>query len=111
MPAANAKNLQEWFQIEPSIAKALAQEMKAAEGGRDSVERAIKNVDVVIHGYGVEGIEGEWVNNYWGNTVGLYVNMGDTYNGTVIYDTIRQKFSVTTMGDWVEKYERKYRIR
>jgi len=112
MPAANAKNLQEWLRLEPSIAKALAQEFKNARGDHDAVDRALDNANVAISGFGVEPINGDYhVDNYYFDIVALYVNTGDTYNGTVLYETDRERFLVTTMGDWVEQNERKYRIR
>jgi hypothetical protein len=35
-----------------------------------------------------------------------YLNTGDTYNLTVIYDCIFQQFEITTLGDFVERFER-----
>jgi hypothetical protein len=35
--------------------------------------------------------------------VALYVNMGDTYVPTLIYDVKKQKFIVASWGDWYEK--------
>jgi hypothetical protein len=35
-------------------------------------------------------------------TVALYVNMGDTYDATIIYDCLKDKFYVGTWGDWYE---------
>lgn len=65
----------------------------------------------LLDGHGVEAIRGDYhVDNYYHDIVGLYVNMGDTYNLTLLYDTDRGKFYVTTMGDWVEKNDRRYKI-
>lgn len=112
MPAANAKNLQEWLKLEPSVARALASEMKSAAGDEEAVDRALENANATIHGYGIEPINGDYhVDNYYFDIVALYVNTGDTYNATVLYETEKEKFLVTTMGDWVERNERRYRIR
>jgi hypothetical protein len=65
----------------------------------------------LLDGHGIEAIRGEYhVDNYYFDTVALYVNMGDTYNATLFYETDTGRFKVTTMGDWVEKNQRKYSI-
>jgi len=112
MPAATAKNLQEWLRLDPDVARALAREMKTAAGDTDAVDRALDNANVAMHAHGIESIEGDYqVDNYYYNIVALYVNTGDAYNGTVLYETENERFLVTTWGDWVERNERKYRIR
>lgn len=55
--------------------------------------------------FGAEAIRGAWQNNYFGDTVALYVNTGDAYTGTLLYDVGQDKFYVGTYGDWVEDYE------
>lgn len=57
-------------------------------------------------GYGVEALRDEnvWIDNYWQNTIALYVNMGDTYTRTIVYDVYEDKFIVTSWGDWCEKW-------
>lgn len=77
-----------------------------------------KNVDEVLDltnkllpGHGVEAIRGNYqVDRYYYDIVALYVNMGDPYIPTLLYDTDRGKFYVTGYGDWVEKNEKRYGI-
>lgn len=38
-----------------------------------------------------------------------YINMGDTYSTTVLWDDIEGKFLVTTWGDWLEEAEKQGR--
>lgn len=38
-----------------------------------------------------------------------YVNSGDTYTTTLIYDYLRGRYLVMSYGDWVEREERKGR--
>jgi hypothetical protein len=38
-----------------------------------------------------------------GKVVAEYVNMGDTYNATILYNVKSQNFYVTTWGDFVER--------
>ncbi len=56
---------------------------------------------------GVEVITDEdaWVDRYHYNIVAAYVNVGDTYTATLLYDTQAGEFLVTSYGDWLEAYE------
>lgn len=57
--------------------------------------------------FGVCLIRGEWRNDYWCDIRALYVNTGDTYNPTFIYDREKNRLYCTTLGDFVESLERK----
>ena len=71
------------------------------------VERCLCAIDEVIGGFGVEGIDGnDFVSPFWRHERIAYVNMGDPYAPTVIYDTAREKFYVCSWGDHVETLER-----
>jgi hypothetical protein len=112
MPAANAKNLQDWLHLDPSTARTLARRLKQSSGDHDQVDAALDAVNEAIGGHGIEAIEGDYqVDRYYYNIVALYVNTGDTYNPTLLYETENERFLVTTFGDWVERNERKYDIR
>lgn len=69
-------------------------------------------INILIDGYDVESIKSEtyWTNEFWLNTVAIYVNMGDTYVRTILYNVVERKFEVTSWGDWVEKYNEEYTI-
>lgn len=53
----------------------------------------------VLRGCGVETIrdKNEWV-------VALYVNMGDTYDTTFLYDIEKGRIYITSWGDWYEEW-------
>lgn len=75
----------------------------------------LEAIDKLLGTYGTEAIRGEWQNGYWCDIVAAYCNTGDTYALTVIH--VRGdgwnpagRFIVSTMGDWVEKNTRRYRI-
>ena len=73
--------------------------------------RADKILDAInaeIGGNGVESLqpEGAYIDRYYYNIVALYINTGDTYNLTVVYDTEQERFYVTSWGDWLECWER-----
>ena len=66
----------------------------------------------LLDGHGVEAIRGDYhVDNYYGDIVALYVNMGDPYVPTLLYNTERGSFYVGGYGDWVTSpTAKKYRI-
>lgn len=59
-------------------------------------------IDVLIDGYGVEGITPE------GKVypVAEYVNMGDTYDLTVVYDLENGEYILTSWGDFLSEWEK-----
>lgn len=109
MLKANAKNLLAAF---PSLGRIGARQLAddLADGlsrGNRSVEEALAKADKAIGGFGVEAIRGEeFRRGFWTDSAAHYVNMGDTYANTVLYDVGRDTFYVTTYGDWVEARER-----
>lgn len=110
---ATAKNLQHELRLRPDVAKALAKVLKAAEDSSDihDVDEALEAAEEAM-GDGTFGIEpirdpDGGLDGYWGDSVALYVNTGDTYNATVVYDVERDAFYCTSWGDWLEAYERR----
>ena len=71
-----------------------------------SPDRILQRVDQILECHGVEPIRSEdhW-DGCWGDIVALYVNTGETYDLTLIYDTRSGDFLVESWGDWVEKME------
>jgi hypothetical protein len=73
------------------------------------ISEGMKQANELLRGHGVEAIHsGNHRRGYWGDIVALYVNMGDTYNATLLYDVLAKEFKVTTMGDWVQEYEQEH---
>jgi hypothetical protein len=75
----------------------------------------LEKINELLGGHGTEAIRGEWQNGYWCDIAAAYVNMGDTYNMTVVH--VRGdgwnpagRFVVATWGDWFEKNERKMNL-
>lgn len=57
-----------------------------------------------IEGYGVNAIsEDGYKSGMW--PVMEYVNQGESYATTVVYDRIDDEFLITSWGDWYESYE------
>jgi hypothetical protein len=61
-------------------------------------ERLMSCLDEVIRGDGVEVIEED------GRLLALYVNTGDTYSPTLLYNLKTRAVSLTTWGDFAERY-------
>jgi rubrerythrin len=111
-PAQLAKD----FQIDEKDAKKVLQIAKRMND--NNADNLLQQVDKLIGGFGVEIItdrksEERLPGANWDQpTAAAYVNTGDTYNLTVLYDYYDHKPRITAWGDWVEEYERKvgYRI-
>jgi len=69
--------------------------------------------NVVMGGHGCEAIRASngRCGAYYGDIVAGYVNMGDTYDVTLLFDYGRGAVYVTSWGDWVEVSERTRRYR
>ena len=90
----------------PAAAVKLHRRMTEIErqgGSHRDVDTVLDDVNDALQGHGIESIEGTWHDRYYQNIVALYVNMGDTYNGTILYDTTKNRFYATSWGDWVER--------
>lgn len=71
------------------------------------VYAVLSAISEVIDGYGVESItSNRYIDNYYQYCCLQYVNMGDTYENTVVYDTERSLYYIMSYGDWVETYEK-----
>jgi hypothetical protein len=116
-----ADNLLESFMdLEPAVAADLAAKLmdinKASQGGSNiptSVAlRLLNAANDTIQGFGVEVIrppEGRTDDTMsYDDVLAEYVNTGDTYNATILWDSAEQMFYLTTWGDWYEAWEYAY---
>ena len=102
----------------PSI-KTLADRLNLCRGDAQTFRNNCKNYGIdkcmelandLLRGYGVEPLRAsDHFDNYWGDIVALYVNMGDTYTQTILCDVETGNFYGCSWGDWVEAQERKKR--
>lgn len=65
----------------------------------------LKAMSKLIEGFGTEAIFDSGAS--WPDME--YVNMGDTYNTTILFDFVEDRYMVTTWGDWIEHAEAKGR--
>lgn len=76
------------------------------------VDIALDCANGILDGHGIEAIRGDvTVDRYYFDIVALYVNMGDTYHTTIVYETATNRFLLTDYGTWVEYNSRRYGIR
>lgn len=71
-------------------------------------EQIMEALNELLECYGVEGlrVEGAWIDNEHGDIVAHYLNTGDAYTETVLYDPMKDEFVLTTYGDWLDEWER-----
>jgi hypothetical protein len=93
------------------ITKEQAKELHRKMESLDPYE-VMMQANKYMAAHGVEVIRSA---NYWkayyGDIIAEYVNMGDSYILTLIYDNDRDSFYVTAWGDYVETQERNGRIK
>jgi len=78
-------------------------------------QKRLEVIDKLLGTHGTEAIRGDWQNGYWCDIVAAYCNTGDTYAVTVIHVrgngwNPQGRFIVSTMGDFVERNEKRYAI-
>ncbi|MFA5445563.1 MAG: hypothetical protein WC262_11395, partial [Bacteroidales bacterium] len=68
-----------------------------------SPDAVLTMASAMLHGHGVESCRDEraWVDSYYDNTIALYVNRGDTYATTLLYDIEMKKFRIISWGDLI----------
>ena len=87
---------------------------KTVEGTAEWVRRCFNQpswhelvLDAIKHVLGGFSTEAIWSERSCVQPAAVYVNMGDTYAATVVYDLGRDLWQVTTWGDWLETAERR----
>jgi len=90
-------------------ARFLASLMQRASTHKD-VDDALDAANAVLNGFGVEALPCEscFVDHYYRNFVALYVNLGDTYDTTILFNTDTERFSIGSWGDFFEMHERNH---
>lgn len=75
----------------------------------NKIDEVLSFCNMFLAGYGIEPIRGlEQVDRYYFDIHLLYVNMGDTYAPTIIYDTLKEQWYCCSWGDIVENDERRF---
>lgn len=73
---------------------------------KTKVDANIELANDMLDGYGVEAIYGTGLNDrYFGDIEYIFVNMGDAYIPTVIYDVKEKQYFYASIGDIIESKE------
>jgi hypothetical protein len=102
------KSIIETEDTDLGIFESVKQLRKQCLNPPDTITEKMEVVNELLNAHGVESIqvsEELYQDKYWGNAIGLYINMGDTYDLTIIYDVIELEWQVTTWGDYYETKE------
>lgn len=90
----------------PRESARIARMIASAGRSGKKAEAVLEEVDKLIDGHGVEAIRDENAyDSYYGDVIAEYVNTGDAYSATLLYDVREHTFHVTSYGDWYEAYE------
>jgi hypothetical protein len=75
-------------------------------------EKKLRACDEILETYGTEAIESSvyQVDRFHHKIVAVYCNTGDSYAATILFETERERFVITSWGDWVESSPRKYKL-
>ena len=73
----------------------------------NDAELIMNALNELLDGHGTEAIRNEsaYINRYYDDCIGIYVNMGDTYITTIVYDTELNEFKITSWGDFIEEWK------
>jgi len=88
------------LQIRPDVAEQVASMLEDGVSSREA-DKILTQIDKLIRGYGAEALvpDGEM------NPIAYYLNNGDTYKTTVLYNVHTRKFEMTSWGDFLEYWE------
>lgn len=92
-----------------SYAKTIRAAMAQSKGYTD-VDTALETINEILNGYGVEVINDNDFTTYWGSIGIVYVNMGDTYTTTVLYDTRKGRWYVSDWGTIAKNNEKRFNV-
>jgi hypothetical protein len=110
MRLPSVKTIEKILRCDNFAAKAIRGAMESfrdnGENSRD-LRRSLQVIDSIIDGHGVEFLRSnqDTIHAFHGLE---YVNMGDPYRATVLFDHASQSFSVGCWGDVVERNPRRF---
>jgi hypothetical protein len=98
------------LKLDSAAAAEIAQAARSAHTP-EAVDEVLELANRLMDAYGVEALDAEpdygyYFNRYYRGIIALYVNTGDTYIATLLYDTENEIFMVEGWGDFLEAWER-----
>ena len=108
---ASVISILDCLDVEDNVAQGIRSAMKLGEAGNREAEEAMKAINGLLDGHGVEAVRADYhVDRFHFDIVASYVNMGDMYVCTVIYETETGRFVMTDLGTWIERNGEKYGV-
>jgi hypothetical protein len=95
------RDLAKAFKVDTDTAKEVKNILKSGRG-----EDALKQINDLVDGFGVEYLQPDEDrgDDFTAEYPAYYINMGDTYKPTLLYDGETGKIYLTTWGSWYEYY-------
>ena len=92
---------------DPRALRSLSSLVRRACESEITTHEALREADKILRGHGVDYTRIRTRRGPRG-TAFHYVQMGDTYDATLVYDELSARFRVTSWGDMIEAWERRY---
>ena len=90
--------------VDPTKVPKVQQWLEECYNLPNRIELMMAAIDGLMDAFGVEAISNqEGLNDPRLDPLALYVNTGDTYNATVLFDYEKRAFQLMTWGDFVER--------
>jgi len=111
---ADPSEIERYFGTTRNGAEEIATRLSRAAHAHDDPERTLRNTERMLRAYGSKtlffGIETirdprRSFHGPHGQVVCYYINTGDTYAATILFDVTTHMYAVGTWGDWLEEYE------
>lgn len=83
--------------------QAICEKLNANNISGHGVSEILNQYNHTLGGYGVEVVRDHQFRKFWGDIALEYINMGDSYIKTIIYDVEKEVFVCDTLGDYIEK--------
>ena len=93
-----------------SFRKRISVGSKVLHDKRKSVDEKLEKWSKAHNGFGVEAFRdytGKFFDRYYGSTVLLYVNVGDSYDETLAYCVVNDRFYIGNIDELFNKIPRK----
>ena len=95
------KTLSARLRCDSTIAGAIRHVLSRGPRSDAEINDTLQTVSVLLQGYGVEYLPSR--QDTHGKAAGLeYVNMGETYAATILYDCLHKRFICASWGDIME---------
>ena len=103
-PKITCKDLMRVLKINEESAQSI---IRLMESSVFTVDEVLDAANDYANLYGVEALRDEraWVDSYYMDIIALYLNTGDTYDETLIFDTETRDYLLTSWGDFYEAWE------